>query len=403
MNVIEKYLQRYAEPEVMLIDKLPSGLRYHHVVVIPAYKECTAFLTQFNESSLLEQGFLVILVVNQPETDEENRLQLALQTAALASGPLLWQNQNLALVQLADSPSAILVVDRFTKGIPAKQGVGLARKIGADLACQLMQQQVVLSQWIHSTDADATLPTDYFSAVKSCNEDVAIATYNFTHQCDDKKIYQANALYEQAMRYYVAGLTYANSPYNFYTIGSLLAFKAQHYAQVRGFPKRSAGEDFYLINKLAKLGKVYFIEHSTVILKARLSDRVPFGTGPAVEKIITKAEQGLGYYYYHPAIFDNLKNVLDNVDTLFELRFSLNIWLEQLSTKSKHALIAIGFTKFVEQHLSAKKIQFEKQFIVWFDAFKTLKFIHHIRDNDVENILLSSAIEQACFMQLSEN
>ncbi|MDO6426895.1 hypothetical protein Q4489_07735 [Thalassotalea sp. 1_MG-2023] len=401
--MIEKYLQQYAEPEVILIDNLPAELRYHHVVVIPAYKESAAFLKQFNESCLLEQGFLLILVVNQPETEEESRLQLALQTEVLESGSLLWQNQNLALVQLADSPSAILVVDRFTKSIPAKQGVGLARKIGADLACQLMQQQVVLSQWIHSTDADATLPADYFSAIKSCNEDVAIATYNFSHQCEDEKIYQANALYEQAMRYYVAGLTYANSSYNFYTIGSLLAFKAQHYAQVRGFPKRSAGEDFYLINKLSKLGKVLFIEHSTVILKARLSNRVPFGTGPAVEKIITNAEQGLGYYYYHPAIFDDLKNVLANLDTLFELRFSLNTWFEKLSTNSKHALLSIGLTKFVEQHLNAKKIQFEKQFIVWFDAFKTLKFIHHIRDNGVESILLSSALEQACFMQSSEN
>lgn len=403
MKVIDKYLAQYAEPEALLVDNLPSGLCYNHVVVIPAYKECAAFLQQLCEGHLVTQGFLLILVVNQPESEIDSAAQKKLHAVALANGPLLWQQQNLSLVQINDSPSAILVVDRFTKGIPIKQGVGLARKVGADIACYLIQRQVVLTQWIHSTDADATLPNDYFLAVQKANEDVAIATYNFRHQCDDDKVNQANALYEKAMRYYVAGLTYANSPYSFYTIGSLLAFKAPHYAQVRGFPKRSAGEDFYLINKLAKLGKVLFLQKSIVQLQARLSDRVPFGTGPAVEKIINQAEQGVGYYYYHPAVFYHLKNVLDNTETLYEHRLSLSHWLEKLTSKSQHALVAIGIHQFIEHHLNVKKSQFDKQFIVWFDAFKTLKFIHDVRDNGFDNILLASAIEQACFMQSSEN
>ena len=48
-------------------------------------------------------------------------------------------------------------------------------------------------------------------------------------------------------------MKYARSPYAFHTIGSTMAVSANHYAKVRGFPKREAGEDFYLLNKLAKV------------------------------------------------------------------------------------------------------------------------------------------------------
>ena len=71
---------------------------------------------------------------------------------------------------------------------------------------------------------------------------------------EDQFCNTATALYELRLHHYVLGLEYAGSPYAYHTLGSCLAVKADAYAQVRGFPKRAGAEDFYLLNKLAKLG-----------------------------------------------------------------------------------------------------------------------------------------------------
>ena len=49
------------------------------------------------------------------------------------------------------------------------------------------------------------------------------------------------------------GLGFAGSPYAYHSVGSTLAVRAEAYAIVRGVPKRAAGEDFYLLDKLAKV------------------------------------------------------------------------------------------------------------------------------------------------------
>ena len=58
------------------------------------------------------------------------------------------------------------------------------------------------------------------------------------------------------MSYYVAGLAMAGSRYAHHSLGSTIAVHAKTYAAVRGYPKRSAGEDFYLLNKICKLAPV---------------------------------------------------------------------------------------------------------------------------------------------------
>ena len=258
---INKYLNQYAEPEVELLSTFPQQLSFEHTVVIPAYKETLGFLQAFIENKLSLQNVLLIVVVNQPDIDSNMLPQQQLFNGIISNRAVQWRNEILTLVEFEQGNSSILVVDRFTKQIPADLGVGLARKIGVDLACSLINKNIIKSDWIHSSDADAVLPSHYFSVLTNRKEKGAVAAcYNFLHQCENKVINEANEQYEHALRYYVAGLTYANSPYNFFTIGSILAFKADSYTAVRGFPKRSAGEDFYLLNKLAKLGESFVVE-----------------------------------------------------------------------------------------------------------------------------------------------
>lgn len=392
-----KYLTQYAEPEIYGLRTFPTTQRYDNVVVIPAFNESSQFLEQFYSTQVFTEPTLVIVVINQPDDLTEKTSQKALYHACINSGSINWQFKEFTLIDIEGSTCDLLVIDKFTQGLPRKKGVGLARKIGADCACQLIMQGQIASEWIHSTDADATLPSAYFEATQFADKNAVAGCYNFYHHCEDKAIHQANAEYEKSLRYFVAGLTYANSPYNFFTIGSVLTFKTEAYASVRGFPKRSAGEDFYLLNKLAKLGAVVTFHDVVIRLEARTSDRVPFGTGPAVGKIIEGKAKGDAYCYYHPNVFVELKQTLMKATALYSKRFVLDEWLSSLSSVSKEALLSLDIEKFVVTHQSCNKAQFERQFTVWFDAFRTLKFIHFIRNNGYQDLPLDVALKQAKF------
>jgi hypothetical protein len=408
LSIGQKYLKNYAEPETaQLLSSLTffNHKHYQHSLVIPAYQETCQFIQQFIESVISDQSVLLIVIINQPDTDSDITLQQCLFDQIICLGESSKLDEQLTYVTLNNSKSDMLIVDRFNTPIPEKQGVGLARKIGCDLALALIEHNIITSHFIASSDADASLPDDYFTVQKNIAmvnkaNHISAICFNFYHNSDDQQVHQANALYEQALRYYVAGLHYAGSPYAFFTIGSILVFNAHSYAQVRGFPKRSAGEDFYLMNKLAKIGEVKFVANSHIKLLARRSERVPFGTGPAVNKIIALTESKQAYCYYHPQVFTELKVLLQASQCLWlalnDLTFSSQ-WLAKLSAISQQALIDIGFHSFVEKHKNDKQPQFDKQFIVWFDAFKTLKYIHALRDLSLADIELQQAIKQAKF------
>ncbi|ASP49016.1 hypothetical protein [Cognaticolwellia beringensis] len=404
-----KYLAHYAEPEVLSLATFPEQSRYRHVIVIPAFQESALFIERFIDSKLAEQQCLVIVVINQPDNDfgfEHQQDQIELAQEVVKQGQQVWQQDNLRLIELnhasrnKNANSAILIVNRYTQPIPAEQGVGLARKIGADLAVKLFITGNVLSSWVHSTDADAYLPDNYLTAHAgdSTNLKKAVATCcNFYHHSNQQAIHQANLRYENALRYYVAGLKYAQSPYAYFTIGSILSFDMLAYCQARGFPKRNAGEDFYLLNKLAKLGEVAYLADVTIKLDARPSQRVPFGTGPAVQNIMQLTEQGQDYLYYRPAIFMALKACLQAFNGLWKYRQQPELWFEKLTKNTQQALTSIGLLTFIAKQNMATQAQFDKQLIVWFDSFKTLKFIHALRDLGLGNIPLEQALADAPF------
>jgi len=403
MSNLTKYLVKYAEAEIHSLQQFPTSLSYSHVIVIPAYKENSHFVEYFLQTALAQQNVLLIVVINQPESDKNSAMQRQLADDICGKGEVSWQVNNLSLIEPYQHDSAILIVDRYNIPINDKLGVGHARKIGTDIACQLICQQILKTAWIHSTDADAQLPNDYFSSLVSMLEqqtsknNTVAACYNFVHQSDEKLVDEANAVYEQSLRYYVGGLSYANSSYDYFTIGSVIAFNAEAYASVRGFPKRSAGEDFYLLNKLAKLGQVAWLRNCTVRLEARTSDRVPFGTGPAVAQIMQLLMEGKSYHYYHPQLFILLKSVIKHFNCLFEHKEQMDFWYQKVGKEVQTALFAIGFDGFVTKLQLSNQKQFNKQLKVWFDAFKTLKFLHYLRDNYHANIPLDEAIKIADF------
>lgn len=390
-KAVSKYFEHYAEAEVDALQGFPSR-SWEYVLVVPAYKESADFVFRFIEQ-FKKTAVLLVLVINQPESDELQQPQAALRSEIQSRGAVVWQNQNLQLLNVPESDIDVLSVDRYSTGrrIPVKQGVGLARKIGADLASWLIHNKFVTQQQIFSSDADAMLPHNYFSDAQLHDEQSA-GTFGFTHVATgETAVDAATMLYEQRLHHYVDGLAYAGSPYAFHTIGSCLVFSLSAYCQVRGFPKKSGGEDFYLLNKLAKSGAVTQLTPQ-IKIQARLSDRVPFGTGPAVADIVAQQLHQHSYLVYHPESFVRLKNLLFHLKELCLGNGSIEELSQNLDVHSEAFLVYSGFY----QQFDKWQKQYQLQGLLltvnhWLDAFKTLKYIHFQRENGLKDVNLEEA------------
>ena len=399
---MQQYLKRYAESEASCFDDL-DGIKfnYDHLLCIPAYAESPGFLDQLIAQSKAH-SVLIILVVNARADAPSTHIT---QTREIANHlkqkcPCLGQlADNMQLLKMTDTID-VLLVERCMPGyyLQGDDGVGLARKIACDIACRLITQGRIKSRWIHSTDADAILPADYFSITTALDSTkTSAAVYPFRHTPHaDENVQQAQTLYDLCMDYYVAGLKWAGSSWAYHTIGSTLLINAEHYAQVRGFPKRQAGEDFYLLNKLAKIGSIVTLNSTPIALASRLSDRVPFGTGPALNKIIAMESPLEEFLFYHPQCFVYLKSWLAFVRTLQagkNIALSTDI-IEQFVLANEEytdvdsqllmkCLESLGTSKALAHAFSHSKSDavLERHIQNWFDGFITLKFIHWIRDN----------------------
>jgi hypothetical protein len=381
MTALTKYLSLYAEKETLQLANF-SG-QFQQGLVIPVYREDISVLERFTRFAEANPGTLLIMVLNQPQTDSDT-----LWCQGFFSPPLpqQWQSPNDQLQQfeLANA-SSLLLVDRclLHPPIPDKQGVGLARKIGADLLCELIHVGKVSNPWIYNTDADAHLPADYFNATASYKATTAATLYPFEHCFEHTELNPLTTLlYEFSLHYYVAGLQWAGSSYAYQTLGSIIAVNHQAYAKVRGFPKRAGAEDFYLLNKIAKTGDIVSLDRPVIEIEARESSRVPFGTGPAVQQL-AQLDLPTSMALYHPDSFVYLKAFLAGLERYAETGKGLSYADTGIDTD---LLDTIAKDMGIEQALAhanrqgkdkTRRLQHLQQ---WFDGFKTLKLIHQLRN-----------------------
>jgi len=420
-----QYLDHYAEPEAR--ELAAPRRRFGHVLTIPAYgegRELHQALASIPAGTLGE--VLTVLVINgradSPRSiNQANHAMLdALRTAGGHGIPLAPR------VAVHEHPrGALLLVDRATRGheLPARHGVGLARKIAADIALALWSEGNLTSPWIHCTDADVRLPADYFEAATRCDSSTAgesaitdhsriadhpeaALLYPFRHADATREALE----YEVSLRYYVAGLRFAGSPYAFHSIGSTLAVHASAYAWVRGFPKRLAGEDFHLLNKLAKVGAIRPLDAEPIRLSARASKRTPFGTGRAIERARKRARERAPLCVYHPEVFSALGAWLQTLCALAQagnaaepadlLAKQIAGWPSSDAERLRAALdrggawaaARIGVQRCRSARTRAKHLH------GGFDAFRTLKLIHALRADGLGSIPLHEALAEAVFI-----
>lgn len=376
-QVINKYLSNYSEPAVL--ESLHIFERpYQYVLVIPAFLEGDDFLENvFGLNKDVKQKSLLIIVVNEPEEakPEACNHNKALIEKLKKIGRLKSQSFHNALIEMSNLDLFIVGPIKLSK----KAGVGHARKIGADIALRLIEAGIIATPIIYGSDADARLPRDYFIRTEFGyqNNKTAAFIYPFRHQKpENKRQEQAIRLYDLRLQQYVQGLDSAGSPYAFHTIASTIAVSAHHYAMVRGWPKLSAGEDFYFLNKLKKTGAIKTLEGEPIELSARLSVRVPFGTGPALIKMLDYKDLEDAPIFYHPQVFDHLRDFLhQHVGLIMSGKdigpefFRQNLYAPK---DAQEILNNLSRRKSIKDRARA--------FHDWFDGFKTLKFIHHLKD-----------------------
>ena len=343
------YLARYAEPEAKRAPSTPRT--YRHVLSIPAFDEDGDFLQRVLPPGAAD--LLVIVVANVP--DDVRRADATFARTR----ELLDLEGGLDRARNVD----IAIVDRVNTPVPRRAGVGLARKIGADIALRLIVERRIELPVIFSTDADAALPPGYFEAAKG---QAAGWVYPFFHASGDEDLAFRGLMYELSLRYYVNRLEYAGSPYAFHTVGSCLGIDATSYAKVRGFPRRNAAEDFYLLNKLAKVGWIRRLRAPIIEIEARASTRVPFGTGPALARVPCDPTTMPGYA---GATFEALKMFHESVAAG-----------TTPSQPVPRLLDAVGYQPKRDQ----------RAIHTWFDAFRTLKFVHAARDEFPDTPLLTT-------------
>ncbi len=402
---VSKYLQSYAEAEISAVKPLFCGKQhitsatpnYHCALMIPCFDEQPDFFFRLMTRNDI-RNILVIIVINQADGSATNNNNVHLFNEIRKHAQTHSTQDNLHFFTL--DPFDVLVVDRFSPGqqIPIKQGVGLARKIGGDIATACFALELLQTPWLYSTDADAHLPRNYFSQCDLDTTHNVAQVFSFSHHNNHSPIALATKHYEQAIKYYRDGLAWAKSPYAFYTLGSTLAISICAYTQVRGFPKRAGGEDFYVLNKLAKLGNIQYLPNICIELDARISQRVPFGTGPAVQTLMENSNE---MHYYNPDVFNELKTWLQwSTHMLPHLCLNDDIdalqWQHTapISEDTKTALDALGFDNFLshatEQCATSKS--FIKHFHTWFDAFRTLKFVRHLSEHSFPQRPLSECL-----------
>ena len=220
----------------------------------------------------------------------------------------------------------LVIIDRSSpgRGWTGKQkGVGWARK--------LLFERIMVEhdddELVVSLDADTDFDDNYLQAVAdtmNAHPDHNAFSVPYYHPLNhDERLDRPMLRYECYMRHYLLGLLRISNPYAFSALGSAMAFPLWAYRRVDGITPLQGGEDFYLLQKFAKTGRLvrqfvepYRTQGMVIRPQGRVSARVPFGTGPAIAKGVEGMEDS--YPFYSDQGFAAVKATYDLFPTLYD-------------------------------------------------------------------------------------
>lgn len=343
-------------------------------VVIPCFQEpdILSTLESLNSCELTRLKVEVIVVVNHSELASNNIKQFNIKTKNEVENWILNHKNHR--------------IDFFVVGPVELQkkwaGAGLARKCGMDEAASRFNRVEKPDGIIVSLDADTLVDKNYLFEIEihfKQNPGNVGATILFQHQTlglGDKHL-EGIQLYEKYLVYYKRALDFTGYPYSMFTVGSAFAVKAGAYVKRGGMNRKKAGEDFYFLQNLVQLGKVGEITSTKVYPSARLSNRVPFGTGPILQKWM-KGEGDLTQAYNFKAFVD-LKAFFDLKNELYQIdEEGFNQLIFKFPNAVQNFIIEDNFRKEIDDlNQNCSSLQtFQIRFFHKFNAFKILKFLN---------------------------
>ena len=372
----DKYLLKNCNKPLIPQD---PGKNIGIIVVIPCYREPDIRLTleSLLKCDTAQAETEVIVLVNHSEAAPEEIREYNRETAGKLQN---WVEQN-------TKPGIRFFIAGPVELRKKWAGAGLARKSGMDEAVRRFSFLNRPDGIIVSLDADTLVESNYLLAIenhfKQYPKHVG-ATLAFEHQTEglDKKHLDGIQLYEAYLDYYRHALAYTGYPYAMFTIGSAFAVRADAYVRRGGMNRRQAGEDFYFLQNLAQIGKISEITSTAVHPSARLSDRVPFGTGPILQRWMNGDEDLTKTYAF--AAFRDLKSLFDLISFLFLISDDeYEKLLKELPPCVAQFLISDNFKSELDDlnRNCASPGSFKNRFFQKFNAFKILKYLNAAGQN----------------------
>lgn len=374
------------------------------VVVVPAISEfenIKKLLLSLSENARSSfKKSLIIFVINSPlsskiEVKEDNKRSIEFLRALITK-----DSANQLSKQFITSGIRIGLIDAASEGKELdeeKAGVGLARKIGMDTALRVFDYSLTGKKIIISLDADCLVEENYLSEIQQffSSKNVNASIVEFKHILPEDDVKKIGILsYEIFLRHYVTGLLFAESPFAFHTIGSTIVCDHEAYIKVGGMNTKKAAEDFYFLQKLMKNYTLHRITSTIVKPSARESWRVPFGTGRSMADFLSNKKE---IQVLDPEIYVIVKHWLKilNSDLILNPESVLKE-TNKIHPELYNFLHGRGFKKewqrILENTKTTKQLNYQKN--NWFDAFETLKLIHHLRDASFPMMDIKTGVEK---------
>ena len=372
--MIQCYLNK--QQSFPLTDDIPVAVAPDLFVVIPCYNEPDVLLTLQSLTACAHEDFnteILILINSWQNTSESIVLQNRNTRQEIQEFASQYNTDNFRIIPV------------LVENLPDKlAGAGFPRKLGMDEALRRSVRGRSTGAILVSLDADCTVQPNYLSEIYrqfAVDSTLLSATIQFHHPTEklanEDPLKQATEIYEKYLRDYRQLLASTGFPYPYFTIGSAFAVRDVAYVKAGGMGRQQAGEDFYFLHKIFPLGKSAFIDTTMVYPAARLSDRVPFGTGPALAKIMAEGKKD----FYSPEAFKLLKVLFEDLERFYRAD---TLAIEKIVEQYPNALQQFLATdRFLEKILEVNRYTasfpaFKKRFFDYFNAFKIVKYLNFV-------------------------
>jgi len=375
MSVLAAYLNKHA-----LYPPFVNCFPAHNlnaVVVIPCYNEpnVVSTLQSIYNCNDTEQHVEVLLIINQSENDS---IEVKANNQKTYNEVVEWIS-----IHKKNNLSFFIIKP---PDFPVKHaGVGLARKVGMDEAVRRFDMLNNSKGVIVGYDADCLCELNYLTEIENkykAEKSLIGTSIYFEHPILGSdysiEIYNAIYQYELYLRYYLQALRYCGYPFAYHTVGSSFSVNVLEYCRQGGMNKRKAGEDFYFLSKIIPNGNYAEINTTCVYPSPRKSNRVPFGTGAEIIKIVDGNINDYETYAFEA--FNDLKDFFVLCNKFYEEELSKNSQLLNIIPKPVFSFLEqIDFIKTINEIKSntSNYQNFKDRFFRSFNAFTILKFLNY--------------------------